>query len=72
MLLSAYFIVADTWTSSLRTIIDKVALTYCTTAFDFEKGFEDIYPLKRDTLMIWMADADGTAMFCEFVSHHNT
>ena len=64
MSLSAYFIVADEHTVSLQIIIDKVALSYYKTAVAFEKGFNDTYQLKSDVLMMWMADADGTAVFC--------
>ena len=65
MSLSAYFIVVDARTASLRKMLDKAALTYCTIAFSFEKGFKDTSPLKRDMLMMWMADVDGTAiLFC--------
>ena len=71
MSLLAYFIVADGWTVSLLIILDKVSLTSCKNAFDFEKGFEDTSPLKRNTLMMWMADVDGTSIFCAFVYQHN-
>ena len=63
MSLTEYFIVADARSASLRIMVDKVALTSCTTAAAFEKGFEDALPLKRDTLMMWMSDADGIAIF---------
>ena len=63
MLLSEYLIVAESRSSSLSIMVDKVALTSCTTAAASEKGFEDALSLKRDTLMMWMSDADGTEIF---------
>ena len=63
MSISEYFIVADVQSASLRIIIDKVALESYTKTADSEKGFEYAPPLKRYTLMIWMSDADSTAIF---------
>ena len=72
MLLSEYFIFANALTASLRIMLDKVLLTSCTTSVAFEKGFDDTPPFKMDLLMMWMADEDGTNMFCAFVPHKNT
>ena len=72
MLLSSYFIVADSQTASLQIMLNNIALTSCTTAVDFETVFDDTHPFKRDTLMIFISDADGTAIFCAFLSQHNT
>ena len=63
MSLLEYFIVAEARSASLRIMVDKVAIASCTTAAAFEKGFEDALSLKKDTLMMWMSDADGTAIF---------
>ena len=63
MSLSEYLFVAEARSASLQIMVDKLALTSCTTAADFKKGFEDALSLKKDTLMMWMSDADGTATF---------
>ena len=44
-------------------MFDKVALESCTTAADFETGFEDALPLKMEILMMWISDADDIAIY---------
>ena len=63
MSLTAYFIVDDAQTPYLQILNNKVVLTSCTTAVDFENCFKDTSPLIRVTLMMWIAAADGNDIF---------
>ena len=63
LLLSEYLFVAEARSASLQIMVDKVELASCTTVAAFKKSFEDALSLKRDTLMMWMSDADGNAIF---------